>query len=148
MTGYSYMDKAGKMLPDIPVTRDTREIIAYYPNGKVSTRFQIKDGIYEGSYKSYYNTGTPLRETEFIKDQNQGIEKNYYPNGKLREVSNYLNDERSGAITRYYENGTIKMTGYYLADKRSGLWHFYTNTGKETETVQMYNDDVLHVVSR
>jgi antitoxin component YwqK of YwqJK toxin-antitoxin module len=148
LIAYAYKDKAGKILPDIAVTKNTNQVLAYYPNGKVAARFGLKDGLYQGEYRSFYITGTPLRESLYENDDATGLEKSYYPSGKLQETINYLNDDRSGSYCLYYENGRKRLEGNYIANAKYGEWHVYNKEGKETETLLYTNGEIDEIITR
>jgi uncharacterized protein len=148
LIAYAYKEISGKIVPDIPVTKNTNQILAYYPNGKLAARFGLKNGLYQGEYRSFYITGVPLRESLYDNDDAAGLEKSFYPSGKLQETINYINNDRSGSYCQYYENGTKKLEGNYLANSRHGEWHVYNKEGKETETLFYINGDIDEIITK
>ena len=147
LIAYTYKDKTGKIMPDIAITKNTNRIVAYYPNGKVAARFGLKNGLYQGEYRSFYITGVPLRESLYDNDDATGLEKSFYPSGKLQETINYINDDRSGSYCLYYENGRKQLEGNYIANTRYGEWHVYNKEGRETETLLYTNGDIDEIIS-
>lgn len=148
LVAYTYKDKTGQMLPDIVITKNTNQIVAYYPNGKVAARFELRNGLYHGEYQSFYNTGVPLRVSQYENDENTGLEKCYYPSGKPEEINNYVNDDISGSYCSYFENGKKREEGNYLANNRVGEWHVYNKEGRETETLLYYNGDIYEIITK
>jgi uncharacterized protein len=148
LIAYAYKDKTGTITPDIAITPNTNQVLAYYPNGKVSARFGLKNGLYQGEFHSYYNTGIPLRESMYDNDDAAGLEKNFYPSGKLRETINYINDDRSGSYCLYNENGRKRLEGNYIANNQDGEWHVYNKEGKETETLLYHNGNIDEIITK
>jgi antitoxin component YwqK of YwqJK toxin-antitoxin module/Tfp pilus assembly protein PilF len=148
LVSYSYKDKTGKFLPDMAIDKNTKQIVAYYPNGKVAARFGLRNGLYHGEYRSFYITGVPLRESLYDNDDATGLEKSFFASGKLQETINYINDDRSGTYCLYYENGKKKLEGNYLANTRYGEWHVYNTDGRETETLLYNNGDIDEIIAK
>ena len=148
LVSYAYNDKTGELLPDIAIDKNTKHIVAYYPNGKVAARFGLGNGLYQGEYRSFYITGVPLRESLYENDDATGLEKSFYPSGKLQETINYFNDDRSGSYCLYYENGKKKLEGNYIANTRCGEWHVYNKEGRETVTLLYNNGDIDEIISK
>jgi uncharacterized protein len=148
LVSYAYKDKTGRLLPDMAIDKNTKQIVAYYPNGKVAARFELKNGLYHGEFRSFYITGVPLRESLYENDDAIGLEKSFYPSGKLQETINYVNDDRSGSYCLYYENGRKKLEGNYIANTRYGEWHVYNMEGRETETLIYNNGDIDEIIAK
>jgi uncharacterized protein len=147
LVAYTYKDKAGKILPDIAVDKNTKQVVAYYPNGRVAARFGLRNGLYQGEFRSFYSTGVPLRESVYDNDDATGLEKFFYPSGKLKETINYLNDDRSGSYCLYFDNGRKQLEGNFTADSRDGKWHVYDRDGKETETLLYINGEINEITT-
>jgi antitoxin component YwqK of YwqJK toxin-antitoxin module/Tfp pilus assembly protein PilF len=143
--GYTWKDGKGNLKPEICVTEKSAQIIAYYPDGHISVKLGLKNGLLHGSYRSYYPNGNIMRESEYENDQCTGVEKNYYSDGKLLEVIHYSQNERCGPYVRYYDNGAMYLQGNYLEDVRHGEWQVYDRSGKESETLFYYHDDLYEI---
>lgn len=146
--GISWKNSSGGFVPETLVNQKTSQVIAYYPNGKMSASIYLKNGLYHGKFVSWYPDGKPLRESEYLFDENTGVTKTYYPNGRLLQVATYLNDELNGPYTTYYPNGKIKLTGSYTAQNEHGEWHAYDESGRETETLFYHYGDLYDLVKK
>lgn len=82
------------------------ENIQRYKNGVVKMRGIMKNSKREGTWKSWYDDGTPWSETTF----KGGI--------------------KNGPTTTWYENGKKRYEGFYTDDSESGKWVFYDEKGK------------------
>jgi uncharacterized protein len=140
---YSYPDKTGNMIPEVPITDATTEIKTYYQNGNVSAIIPLYRGLYNGKFISYYSSGSKLREATFKLDEIDGYEKDFYPNNRLRELINYSSGDRNGLYELYYENGKKQKTGNYFMDNEEGEWKVFNNDGSVKETIT-YRNGVTH----
>jgi uncharacterized protein len=147
MKAYSYNDKSGNMIPEIPITDTTTKITTYYPDGKVSAIISLYKGLYHGRFVAYYPTGSVLREVLYKSGENEGYDKTYFPDKKLRELINYSSDNRNGLYELYYENGKIQKTGKYVLDEEDGDWKVYNNDGSLKE-VLTYRNGVMYDIKK
>lgn len=136
---YSYLDQTGKYIKDIPISKDTKELVSYFQNGKVSLKAGYLNGELNGKRIEYYSNGKIYKETEFINDNYSGICKLYYPNGQIIEDIIFLHDRRHGIYTSYYENGKKKIEGNYIMDAKDGIWKYYDINGKLLNEVNYRN---------
>jgi uncharacterized protein len=142
---YSYLDKSGKMMPEIAITDATSEIKTYYQNGNVSAVIPLFRGLYNGKLSSYYSTGSKLREATFRFDENEGYDKFYYPDNKLMEVINYTSDNRNGLYELFYENGRKHKTGNYSMNNEDGEWKIFNPDGSLKEVLTYRNGVVYDI---
>ena len=145
LKAYTYKNAAGDFLPEKPITTETTEILCYYPNGKVSARIAMKNGLYNGKNITYYPNGTVFIEKTFVNGDFEGSYKSYFENGKPKEVINYNNDERNGEYEAYFENGKKRKTGQFLAGFAQGEWLVYDQTGKLVNTLYYDNDEIYDI---
>ena len=139
---YSYLDVNGKYVKEIPFNEKTTELLAYFPNGKVSAQIKYYCGEMDGKRIEYFSTGKVSREAELKLGEYNGIYKTYYQNGQVFEETNFLWDNRNGLYTTYYEGGKKKSEGNYLMDSKDGVWKFYDINGKLTNEIN-YKDGNL-----
>ncbi len=144
--GYSWKAANGTFVAEIPVKPDTRQIIAYYPNGNISVKFDVYCGTYHGKYLEYYPSGKLMEEREYSYDNQTGIEKEYYPTGVLKALTHYTNDDRTGAYASYHPNGAVKESGSYLCDLKHGVWNVFKDTGEVLEKLIYEYDDMYEII--
>lgn len=147
MKAYSYPDKSGNMIPEIPITDTTSKIVTHYANGKVSAIILLSKGLYHGKYISYYPTGSVLREDMNKYGENDGFDKTYYPNNKLRELINYTSNNRHGLYELYYENGKKQKSGNYYMDNEEGDWKIY-NTDGSVKEILTYRNGIIYDIRK
>jgi len=147
LKAYSYLDKSGNMIPEVPITDATSEIKTYYPNGNVSAIIPLYRGLYNGKVISYYSSGSVLHEGMYKFDENEGYDKNYYPNNKLRELTNYTSNSRNGLYEMYNENGKKQKSGNYFMDNEEGEWKIY-NTDGSIKEVLTYRNGIIYDIKK
>lgn len=145
LKSYSYKNATGKLVPEKLITPQTNEILCFYPNGKISARISMKNGLYNGPFVTYYPDGKIIQEKNFVRGDLEGPCKYYYSNGKLKEFIHYHNDERQGAYERYYENGQKRESGQFLAGQSEGEWKIYNQAGKQVNTIYYSNSEIYDV---
>ncbi len=87
----------------------------YYPNGKVKSEANYKNGKVEGILKEYYESGRLAFIQTVRNGKIRGLVKAYYENGKLKGEVNYVDSMQDGELKEYYENGKIKEEVTYIA---------------------------------
>ena len=140
----SYMDKNQKMTKWIPVTKDTMNIVAYYPDQKKAIEFCLKNGYRDGKETIYYPTGKIFYENYMEKNCNQGKTVFYYPNGSIQIISNQYYDLLDGAFIQYYENGKTYIEGQYKFDQPHGIFKFYNANGELIKEVEFYYGNIVN----
>jgi antitoxin component YwqK of YwqJK toxin-antitoxin module len=137
--GYSYQDKNGALISEIPVDTNLAEIICYYPNGKVAMRIPLKKCMYHGKFVSYYPSGNIFRELTYIDDDIEGKVKEFYSNGELRESVTYLHNTQHGPYTLYHQNGKKFKEGNFILGKEDGIWQIYDDADNLREILKYCN---------
>jgi antitoxin component YwqK of YwqJK toxin-antitoxin module len=145
LKAYTYKDVKGVFLPEIPIDLNTKEIVCYYPDGKISGRMTLKNGEFDGVSKSYHPNGKIMSDRMFSNGNLEGIFKYYFENGNLQELITFENDERHGSYELYFENGKKQMTGQYIASQEEGAWNIYNQTGKLVNTIYYDNDEIYDI---
>ncbi len=79
----------------------------FYPNGKMQTYGEFKDGKRDGIWRVWYQNGNIWSEGEFKDGKADGFRK------------------------VYYENGQLRYRGFFTGDKKSGKWEFYDENGNK-----------------
>jgi len=145
-------------------------VTLYYQNGKIKTQgfFEhskrhgewkfYKNGVYNGSYQTYFDDGQIQEERFYINGVLDGLEKIYYRNGKLKSeitynASNNTNCSMdimgnipykichpSGSYKTYYENGQLKEEGSYVNGNREGICKVYYKNGQLKQQGLYKND--------
>lgn len=128
----TYMNAQGNYVKPIVIRKGSQDVVTYYSNGKVSAKFTLLDGLYSGRFYSYYPTGKPFSETDFVKGDINGISKFYFSNGNLKELIEMKNDKQDGSYVLYHENGQKAKEGRYIMNYEDGEWRIFNESGKLT----------------
>ncbi|MEP7107963.1 MAG: tetratricopeptide repeat protein [Ferruginibacter sp.] len=125
--GYSYEDKAGKLMQMIPFVKGAGTVDSYYKNGIRSAHMVFNEGSVEGERIFYFANGKEQVVGSRINGLENGSKKIYYPSGKIMYDENYYYGERHGLFKYYNENGTlISDLNYYLGSLH-GDCKYYTS---------------------
>lgn len=140
LIGYTYFDKEGNFINEIPVLNQTAKIVAYYQNGSISAELNYVSDLKEGK-QVYYHPNGKLESEEFFKSgEREGSSRNYHPNGNLKEDETYFYDERNGICRYYTANGMLSKEIPYLLDLVHGRVNYYEN-GRLSRTVRYEYDE-------
>jgi antitoxin component YwqK of YwqJK toxin-antitoxin module len=80
----------------------------YHPNGKVARKYTLKNGVPNGSVKSYSDSGNIMMDQNFVDGMPNGSCVTYFSNGQVQSESNYVDGLPQGLRKEYYMNGNIK----------------------------------------
>ena len=85
------------------------EYSVFNPNQTFISRETYSNGIKEGPFYYYYESGELEVKGNFIKDSIlDGVAEGYYKSGKKYYTNIYKNGERHGKCTAYFENGNLE----------------------------------------
>jgi len=141
LTGYSYEDKQGNLVPVIPIKHGTGDITAYFKNGNKSAVMHYSESIAEGERIFYYTNGKEYINSNRVNGDDDGIKKMYYPSGKLMREENYVHGNLHGSSKHYAENGSLISEANYYNSDLHGICKYY-EAGKLAETL-VYHFDML-----
>lgn len=139
LTGYSYEDKTGNLVPVIPVKYGSGTITAYYKNGNKSAELSYNESLQEGKRILYYSNGKEYVNSTSVNGTDDGVKKVYYPSGKIMREETYVNGNLHGLSRYYAENGNLISEINYYNDDFHGVCKYY-EAGKLTETLVYYYD--------
>lgn len=104
----------------------------YYPDGKtLMIEENYKNGLLDGTYKSYYKTGKINEILNYKAGKLNGSAKRYADNDNLIDDLNYVNGKLEGPAKYYNIYGKLIFAGNYKDDEKIGEWEYYENGKKE-----------------
>ena len=109
-----------------------------YENGQIKSEGNLKDGIKDGKWVEYYESGK-LRSVGKYKAIRPFIIENGYIDWNIKEGS--FESVKTGKWVYYYENGQIKSEGKYKDGKKDGKWVGYDEAGNAVDE-DIYENDV------
>ena len=90
---------------------DSYKLNTYYPDSKVKSEGELKNGKMHGKWIYYYE------------------------NGKKWSEGNFKDGQEEGLRTTYYENGQKRYEGLFRDGVRTGDWKFWDESGKLVKTI-------------
>ncbi len=145
ITGYTFPDKKGQLVPVILLPGGKGKISAYYGNGNKSAEMEYSDGEMIGIYRLYHPNGKTYYESNEVYGVTNGRVSEYYSNGNLKAEYNYYYDSQEGPYKEYYENGKLKEEGFYYNGYPHKHQKFYDVNGKLVEKRENYCGILLNV---
>jgi len=142
---YTYLDKTGKLMPEIPIPGGNGKVKAYFSNGKISAEFEYIDGLLNGSNTQYNSNGKLKKQSTEDYNETQGAYKYFHFNGQLELDYNFLHDNLHGNVKVYNEKGILTQEGYYYNGSAHGIYKMYDDTGKIKETRTYYYGDLIEI---
>ncbi len=84
------------------------EWISYYESGKVRAKGIAKNGLLEGPEFCYYEDGVVAARFFYVHGKQEGWQVGYHHNGNLRLDAYYVNGVHEGEAHTYWEDGTVE----------------------------------------
>jgi antitoxin component YwqK of YwqJK toxin-antitoxin module/Tfp pilus assembly protein PilF len=137
LQGFSYEDKNGKLLPQIPIVKGSGKVLALFKNGSKSVELEFKEYLVDGPRTLYYPNGKVYVAGQRLNGDEHGEKKIYYPDGKLMKEENYVEGKLHGLIKLYNQNGVLLFEQNYYLGSLHGSSKYYT-AGKLTTTYNYY----------
>lgn len=82
--------------------------VIFHPNGQLALISEYKDGLLDGSVKSYAPDGKMFKYEKYAHGLVHGPTIRYHPNGKPSHIDIWENGVPAGCWVSYYDCGTIK----------------------------------------
>lgn len=143
--GYSYPDKTGKPVAEIPIKNGTGQVKTYYPDGTLSAEFAYADGKLHGPDNEYHPNGKPKMISTEDYGSTEGSFKSYHPSGHLKSEFTYAYDNLHGYCKEYNEKGVLIEEGNYYNGYAHGPVKMYDDTGKLKAIYVYYYGQLLSV---
>lgn len=143
LLSFSYLDKAGKEVEPIKISKGSSTFTTYYQSGAKAITQTRLNGDLDGKYTKYYPNGKVFEEEEYVADDRHGMSVYYYESGTKKMESPFKWDEKHGTETAYYANGKVQYTQEYVFGKKHGVRKEYSSDGKLVKTIYYYNDEAI-----
>lgn len=135
---YTYFDKAGKLLPEIPIPGGSGKVKPVFPNGKTAAEFEYVDGKLIGDNLTYHPNGKLQFSSREDYSLTEGKLSNFYASGQLQSEYTYLHNSLHGPYHEYNGKGVLTEEGNYYNGLLHGVMKMYDDTGKLKETRRYY----------
>ncbi len=105
---------------------------AYYEDGTPKSETAYSDDVFHGSYKRWHENGQMEIEGQYEHGKTTGTWKEYYENATPKSESTYSDDVFHGVYKGWYGNGGMKIRGQYEQGDKQGTWTEYDLSGLKT----------------
>lgn len=132
----------GKYIKDIE-NKDGTITQEEYLDGKLKSKFNIKDKKRVGIGYVYYPSGKVQSKYNYVNGELEGESYWYYESGKVYEIKNYKRHLKEGIQKTFYEDGSLKSEVTYKKDIPIPGLKEYNNKGKLLSQAKLilYGDD-------
>ncbi len=103
----------------------------FFDNGNVERDESYRNGLNDGIYTEYDETGKVAVQGEYIDGLEEGFWKYQY--GDTREEGTYKGGKRNGEWKTYYDNGELSFVGSFIDDNPNGRHIWYWPDGKKRD---------------
>jgi antitoxin component YwqK of YwqJK toxin-antitoxin module len=128
---------------------DSKEIhTTYYENGTLLEQYTMRNGEYDGAFKSLYSNGVPSAIGKFKNGATDGEWQYFFPDGKVQSIQKFdkgtlinLNawdkqgvkivDDGYGTAVLFYENGDTMSICHFVDNKQHGKNEAWFENGKK-----------------
>ena len=90
--------------------------------------------LYTGTWRDYFVSGIPWRETDYRNGKRHGAMRMYHDNGTLYQLEEWVEGVQHGKVVGYYPDKTLRFKGLFTHGKRAGTWIRYNEKGAEIST--------------
>jgi len=91
----------------------------------------LKDYIWHGEHREYYDNGQLKLEGTYYHDRPDGTIREWYENGVLKSEKHYLDRRSTGTWKEWFESGQLKSEGHYSNGMPHGTTISYFENGKQ-----------------
>ena len=98
---------------------------------KVADGIINQEGIKEGIWINYYNSGEIKSKGNYTNGLKTGRWEFYFKDGKIEQAGNYRNGRPDGIWKWYYENGNLLREEEFYNGREDGLYVEYDKIGLE-----------------
>ena len=104
--------------------------VSYYENGKQAITIDYNNGIRNGYYRKWFDSGLLSFESRYIAGKRNGKTASWWRNGNKRSESNFVNGIAEGSQKEWYMSGAIFKQVNLVAGKENGLQQSWRENGK------------------
>jgi antitoxin component YwqK of YwqJK toxin-antitoxin module len=136
---YKRWSKAGKLIEECVYADGKLDQmrVLYFENGDTQIVENYRQGIFHGSYRSFYPNKKIQFTGQYKYNQMEGLWVKFYADGSIMEKVQFRKNLENGPFQEFYPDGTLKTTGSYLnGDNEHGQLKMYDETGRHIRTME------------
>lgn len=96
------------------------------------------NGLKQGRWKKYYNTGDMEYEGNFKNDKPVGEFKRFFPGNRIKAIMDHKEDGKTVYATLFYQNGKKAAEGIFIDKKKEGPWKYFSFYGGYLSYLENY----------
>lgn len=148
IVSYTYYDKEGKEVAEIPLEKQELKVVTYFKNGKKANEHLRRNGLIEGAYIAYHDNGQKWEEENYVHGEAHGKFFEYNEAGQKIYEADYLYGRLHGKEIQFYANGKVKTEKNFLHGELHGTVTEYAQDGKVISVTTYYNNEIISTEKR
>ncbi len=105
----------------------------------------LHETVLNGVYKKFYPDGKIQSMSQYKNGKPEGYTREYYPNGRLSFIQTVHDGKINGPVKAYYENGALKAEIRYVDNLEDGILKEYYEDGKVKEEATYIKGEMLNL---
>lgn len=94
----------------------------YYDTGELRSEGKYEDGVRVGDWKYYYKNGKTEQKGKYVKGKPEGDWRWFHENGNPWREEVYFKGREDGASVEYNDTGLVVAKGEYIEGEKAGKW--------------------------
>jgi len=103
----------------------------YYETGEPRSEGKYENGVRVGEWKFFFRNGKTDQKGKYIKGKPEGEWKWFHENGNPRREETYSKGKEDGPSIEYNDTGLVVAKGEYIEGEKEGLWTYQYGDFKE-----------------
>lgn len=96
----------------------------YYDTGELRSEGKYEAGTRVGEWKFYYKNGKLDQKGKYIKGKPEGDWRWFYENGNPWREEIYSKGKEDGSAVEYNDTGLVVAKGEFIEGEKEGLWNY------------------------
>ena len=92
-----------------------------------SQNFTDDNGLKQGKWEVKFDDGKTKYIGIFKDGVEQGLFKFYYNSGEIKATKEFFHKGKAAATHIFYKNGNIRASGLYVNKLKDSTWNYYNN---------------------
>jgi len=103
----------------------------YYETGELRSEGKYENGVKVGEWKYYYRNGKLDQKGKYVKGKPEGEWKWFHENGNPWREEVYSKGKEDGPAVEYNDTGLVVAKGEYIEGEKEGLWIYHYGDHRE-----------------
>jgi antitoxin component YwqK of YwqJK toxin-antitoxin module len=103
----------------------------HFGNGRTWSEIQLKDGVPQGHWRTWYESGQMRTEGDYVGGKRSGEWTTWWENGKQQSEGRYVDGRQEGEWSYWFESGLPASRGRLVHGVAQGEWIDWYGTGTQ-----------------